>query len=94
MLKPVLGGMAIVAYFITGHEETQMNQVCYFRFFSVFLASKESYYLELITHYGFTYLLCDALNSHSEEAILKIADLKVELLLEVGYMRKDMVCIR
>ena len=90
----MLGGLAIVAYFITGHEQTQMNQVCYFCFFSMFLASKESYYSKFITHYAFTYLLCDALNSHSEEAILKIADLKVELLLEIGYVRKDMVCMR
>ena len=27
---------------ITAHEQTQQNRVCYFRFFGVFLASKES----------------------------------------------------
>ena len=48
LLKPVLGGMATVENFITGHEQTQLNRVCYFHFFDVFLAFKGSNYLELI----------------------------------------------
>ena len=43
MLKPVLGGVASVVHFITGHENTvYSNQVCYFHFFDVFLDSKGS----------------------------------------------------
>ena len=30
LLKPVLGGMAVVPPFITGHEYTQVNRFCYF----------------------------------------------------------------
>ena len=48
LLKPVLGGVASVAYFITGHEQTQCNRVCYFHFFGIFLASKRSDYSEFI----------------------------------------------
>ena len=51
LLKPVLGGVAGVAYFVTGHEQTQYNRVCYFPFFdarNVFLASKGSDFSELI----------------------------------------------
>ena len=48
LLKPVIGDMAGVAYFITGHEQAEVNQVCYFHFSDVSLASKGSYYSELI----------------------------------------------
>ena len=41
-LKPVLGGVAGVAHYITGHEQTQLNRVCYFHFFDVVIASKGS----------------------------------------------------
>ena len=44
----MLGGVASVAYFITGHEQTQLNRDLFFHFFGVFLASKGSNYLELI----------------------------------------------
>ena len=37
---PVLGGVDGVAHFSTSHEQTQLNRVCYFHFFGVFLASK------------------------------------------------------
>ena len=45
LLKPVLevmgeGGACSVALFIIGHEQIQLNRVCYFQFFDVFLASK------------------------------------------------------
>ena len=46
--KLVLWVMISVAYFNTGNEQTQINQVCYFHFFGVFLASKGSNYSELI----------------------------------------------
>ena len=42
LIKPVLGGVAGVAYFITGHEHTQLNRFCYLHFFGVFPASKGS----------------------------------------------------
>ena len=44
IFKLVLGGMVGVAHFITGHEQTQYNLVCYFyfHFFDVVLASKGS----------------------------------------------------
>ena len=48
LLKPMLGGVASVAYFITGHEQTHLNQVCYCPFLGVFLASKISNYTEVI----------------------------------------------
>ena len=32
-LKPVLVGVAGVAHSISGHEHSQLNGVCYFRFF-------------------------------------------------------------
>ena len=32
LLKPVLGGVASAAYFITGLEQTQYNLACYIRF--------------------------------------------------------------
>ena len=48
LLKPTVGGVASVACFITGHEQTQSNQVCYFLFLGVFLASKGSNFPELI----------------------------------------------
>ena len=37
-----------VAHFISGHEQTHFNRVCFFHFFGVVLASKESKYSELI----------------------------------------------
>ena len=40
LLKPVLESAASVANFITGHEQTQLNRVCYFHFFGEFLNSK------------------------------------------------------
>ena len=46
-LKPVLEGVVTVARFITSHEQTQLNRVCYFPVFGVFNASKASYYSEL-----------------------------------------------
>ena len=48
LLKPVLGGVAGVAYFITGQGQTQYNRVCYFHFFDVFLTSKGSNFSEVI----------------------------------------------
>ena len=33
--KPVLRDVASALHFITGHEQTQLNRVCYFRFFDV-----------------------------------------------------------
>ena len=33
--------------YIIGHDQTQLNQVCYFYFFGVFLISKRSNYSEL-----------------------------------------------
>lgn len=47
MLKPMRDGMAGVANIIT-YKQTQSNQACNFRFFDVVLASKESYFSELI----------------------------------------------
>ena len=38
-LKPVPGGVASVARFITRHEQTQLKLLCWFHFFCVFLAS-------------------------------------------------------
>ena len=46
-LKPVLGGVASVASLITGHEQTQLNRVCYFHFFGMVNASKGSNKSEL-----------------------------------------------
>ena len=41
--------MAIVAHYITGHEQTQLNRICFFfHFFGVFLSSKGSKFSELI----------------------------------------------
>ena len=48
LLKPALEGVAIVAPIIAGHEQTQLNRVCYFHYFGIFFASKESSYTELI----------------------------------------------
>ena len=49
LLKKVLGSLAGVAHFIiTGNERTQINRVCYFHFFGVFLAFKGSNYSEFI----------------------------------------------
>ena len=36
LLKPVIAGVASVAHFITGHEQTQLKRVRYFRFFDIF----------------------------------------------------------
>ena len=47
LLKPVLGLVAGVNRFITGHEQSQSNRVRYSRFFGVFLASKESKHSEI-----------------------------------------------
>ena len=38
-LKSVLGRVAGVVHFVSGHEQSQLNPVCYFHFFGVFLAS-------------------------------------------------------
>ena len=43
-----VGGMADVAYFITDHDQIQLNRFCYLHFCSVFLTSKGFYYSELI----------------------------------------------
>ena len=43
------GGVASVAHFSTGHEQTQYNRVCYFHLFGVSLASMGSNYSELIS---------------------------------------------
>ena len=48
LLKPVLGGVAGVANSITGHEQTQVNRVCYFHFSGVFLAPEGANNSELI----------------------------------------------
>ena len=40
--KAVLGGVAGIAHFITCHEQTLLNRVCFFSFFDVVLASKGS----------------------------------------------------
>ena len=42
LLKPVVEGVAGVAYLITGHEHTQINRFCCLYFFGVFPASKGS----------------------------------------------------
>ena len=49
LLKPVLGGMASIPHFIIGHDQSQLNQVCYFYYFGVFFASKGPYYSELLS---------------------------------------------
>ena len=36
MLQLVLGGVAGVSHSSTGHEQTQLNRVCYFHLFDVF----------------------------------------------------------
>ena len=36
----MLGDVSGDSHFITGHEQTQLNQVCYFHIVVVFLASK------------------------------------------------------
>ena len=41
-LKPVLEGVADVAHFIIGHEQTQYNRFCYFNFFDMVLDSQGS----------------------------------------------------
>ena len=50
LLKSVLGGEAIVARFITGHEQIQLIRVFYFHFFGVFSASNGFNYSQLISH--------------------------------------------
>ena len=53
LLKPVLVGVTSVAHFInTGHEHTQLNQVCYFLFFSAFLASNELFFTTAVVLFG------------------------------------------
>ena len=42
------GGGASATHFITDHKQTQLNRVCYFHIFGVFLAFKGSNYSELI----------------------------------------------
>ena len=42
------GGMASDAHFSIGHEQTELNRVCYFHLHGVFLAFKVSFYSELI----------------------------------------------
>ena len=46
-LKLTLGRMAGVAHFISGHEQAQESQVCYFHFFDVVFASKGLTYQNL-----------------------------------------------
>ena len=48
LLQLVIGGMTSVAHFIAGHKQTQLNRVCFFVFFGVFLASKISNFSDLI----------------------------------------------
>ena len=55
-----LGGVAGVAYFITGHEQTQLSRISYFHFFAVFLAPKGPYCLEHISSLQLT-VPCGAL---------------------------------
>ena len=38
----IYGAWAGLPYYITAYEQTQLNRVCYFRFFDVFLASRVS----------------------------------------------------
>ena len=49
LLKPVLWWVASVAHFITCYDQPQLNQVCYFHFFGVSLASKGSNCSEIIS---------------------------------------------
>ena len=46
---PVLWGVASVAFLIAGHDQTQLNRVCYFLFFGVFLASGGSNFQEFVS---------------------------------------------
>ena len=48
--------MTGIAYFSTGHEQTQYNRVCYFHSFGAFLAPKGSSYSELIKY--ITSIIC------------------------------------
>ena len=50
LLKLILGlqGVRSFSYLISGHEKTQSNHVCYFRFLGVLLASKEHNISEFI----------------------------------------------
>ena len=44
----LLGGVASVTRFVTGHEQTQSNRDCYFLFFGAFLDCNGSNFLEVI----------------------------------------------
>ena len=46
---PVLWGVASVAFLIAGHDQTQLNRVCSFLFFGVFLASGGSNFQEFVS---------------------------------------------
>ena len=45
---PVLGGVINFAHFISGHEQTQLNRVCYLRFFNMVLVFEGSNKSKLI----------------------------------------------
>ena len=51
ILKPAPEGVVSVAHFLTVHEQTISNRVCYFLFFGLFLAFRRFNYSELIFHY-------------------------------------------
>ena len=54
LLKPMPGGVAGVAHFITGNKQTLLNRVCYFSFLR-FLASKGSNYSEFFCIFCFSF---------------------------------------
>ena len=56
-LETVLGVMASVAHFITGHEQTRLNRVCYFRFFRYSLLPKDPTFQNLF-HCIQLFLIC------------------------------------
>ena len=43
LLKPAIGAWASVAYFITGHKQTQSNRACYFPFFVFLVSTRASF---------------------------------------------------
>ena len=45
------GDVVGVAYFITGNEQTQLNRVCYFRFFGICLAAIGSNYSDFYYYF-------------------------------------------
>ena len=56
LFKQMLGGMAKVAHFIAGNEQTQLKQVNYFLFFGVFLVAKPYFPILHMFHITLTQL--------------------------------------